>query len=155
SGIALQLRYPASRVVNVSKDDRVRWARLLAGGLQFTVLNLCVSAFRVDAMLINALHAVSALLHHAPAAYGDVGIAHHLELRRLPILEEQEVEAANLVRAVVRAIARAHAAVIDHVIQAFAAVDGRPHRADNLARGVLTLHARYRLEIGLGVVTIA
>src|SRR5262249_4021017 len=57
-----------------------------------------------------------------------------------------EVEAPDLVRAVVRAVAGADAAVVDHVVEAVAAVHRRRHRADHLAGGVLALHARHRLE---------
>src|SRR5207302_9568708 len=47
---------------------------------------------------------------------------------------------------VVRAIARADATVVNHVIQAYGAVRGRVHRTDRLARRVLAMHARHRLE---------
>ena len=60
----------------------------------------------------------------------------------------EEVEAAHFVRAVVRAVPRADAAVVDHVVQALGAVDGRPDRADQFARRVLAVHARHRLEVG-------
>ena len=63
------------------------------------------------------------------------------------ILVQQEVEAPDLVRAVVRAIPRADAAVVDHVVQAFVAVHRRRHRADHFARRVLALLTRQRLVI--------
>ena len=53
----------------------------------------------------------------------------------------EEVEAADLVRAVVAAVAGADAAVVDHLVQALVAVDGGVHRADVLARRVLAVHA--------------
>ena len=59
----------------------------------------------------------------------------------------EEVEAADLVRAVVRAVPRADAAVVGHVVQAFGAVRGRADRADLLARRVLAVLA------GIGCVT--
>ena len=95
------------------------------------------SLFRLDAMLIDALHAVRALFHHAAAAHGDIRIAHHLELRRVPILEQKEVEAPHFVGTVVGAIPRAHAAVVNHVVQAFGAVRGRAHRA-NYSQGAFS-----------------
>ncbi len=70
------------------------------------------------------------------------GLRSILKVGRVPVLVEQEVEAAHLVGAVVRAVARPHAAVVDHVVQAFVAVDGRRDRAHHLARRVLALHAR-------------
>ena len=64
------------------------------------------------------------------------GIAQRLEARRRPVLVEQEVEAPHLVGAVVRAVARADAAVVDHVVQAFGAVrrGARPGRPPRTAR---------------------
>ena len=106
-------------------------------------------------MLVDALHAVGALFHHTAAAHAHIGIAHHLVLRRLPVLEQQEIEAPHFVGTVVGAIARAHAAVVDHVIQAFAAVNRRAHRADHFAGSVLALLARHRLEVSLGIVAVA
>ncbi len=106
-------------------------------------------------MLVDALHAVSALFHHTAAAHGHIRIAHHLVLRSFPVLEQQEIEAPHFVRAIVGTVARAHAAVVNHVIQAFAAVHGRTHRADHFAGSVLALLARHRLEVGFGIVAVA
>src|SRR6185312_11585418 len=75
--------------------------------------------------------------------------------RRVPVGEEEEVKPPDFIRAVVGTIARAHAAVIDHVIQAFGAVRGRAHRADQLARSVFALHARDRLEVRFGIIAVA
>ena len=54
-----------------------------------------------------------------------------------PILEEQEVEAAHFVGTVVRAIARTHAPVVDHVVQAFGGVLRRADRA-NTSQGAFS-----------------
>src|SRR5207245_1929324 len=102
-----------------------------------------------------ALHAVCAFFHDPAAAHADVGIAHHLVLRRLPVLEEQEVEAPDLIRTIVRAVARAHAAVVDHVIQAFARVVGGAYGTNHFAGCVLALHAGHRLEERLGIIAVA
>src|SRR5208337_1026676 len=48
-------------------------------------------------------------------------------------------------------VTSADAAVIDHVVQAFAAVNGRLHRTDQFARRILALHARHGLEESLGI----
>ena len=105
------------------------------------------SRFGADARVVDALHAVRALLHDAAAAHGDVGVEHHLEHVRLRILVEREVEAPHLVRAVVRAVPGADAAVVDHVVQAFVVVHGRVDRADDLARRLLAVHAEHRLVV--------
>src|ERR1700690_4422246 len=94
----LELRHPAVGIVDVAKDNRIGRAGLLAGRLQGSVFNLELAIFAhrrrfgVNAMLGNALHAIRALFHDAAAAHGDVGIAHQLILRSLPVLEQQEVE---------------------------------------------------------------
>src|SRR5207245_10150542 len=63
----------------------------------------------------------------------------------------QEVEAAHLVGTVVGAVARADAAVVNHVVESVAAVDRGLHRADHLARRGLAVHARHRLEKDLRI----
>src|SRR6267154_3538175 len=133
-------------VVGIAENDGLGGARRLARGNDFAVADGAILLFGFDARVVDALHAISALLHHAAAADSDFGVAHELELRRFPILEAQEIEAANLVGAVIGAIACADAAVVDHVVQAFRAVHRGAYRADLLARSVLALHARNRLE---------
>src|SRR5581483_3752145 len=100
----------------------------------------------IDAALHNALHAIRTFFHNPAGAHGHIRVTHHLELRRLPILEEQEVKATYFVRTVVVAVPRAHAAVINHVIEAFAAMYGRADRTNQLTRRVFALHAGHRLE---------
>src|SRR5215469_9316793 len=153
--LRLQLRDTAIRIIDIAEDDGVRRARLLARGLQSTVFDLLFGPLGVDAMLGDALDAVRALLHDAATPHGNVGVAHHLVLLRVPVLEEQEIKAANFVWAVVRAVARAHAPVVDHVVQAFGAVQRGADRAHQFAGRVFALHARNRLEVGLGIVAIA
>ena len=101
---------------------------------------------RVDPGPIDALHAVRALLHDAARAHRDVGILRQLEDVGRVLREVEEVEPPHLVRAVVRAVAGADAAVVHHHVQALAVVHGRRHRADLLARRVLALLAGHGLE---------
>src|SRR5438309_1994380 len=157
------LRFPfrdlAVRVIDVAKRDGARRAGLLAGGLQLAsvlaLIDLAIFALSINAALVDALYAVGAFLHDAAAAHADIGIPHHLVLLGIPVLEQQEVEAAHLVRTVVRAITRPHAPVVDHVVQAFGAVQGCAHGAHQLAGRVLALHAWDGLEVSFGMVAIA
>src|SRR4029077_6902973 len=89
------------------------------------------------------------------AAHAYVRIAHHLVLRRLPILEEEKVEPPHFVRTIIRAVASAHAAVVDHIVQAFAGMIGRAHRTHDFAGRVFAMHARHWLEERLGIVAVA
>src|SRR4029453_12549220 len=141
----------ARQVDEVAELDRLRRARLLAGGLGVAVLELAAAQARVDLGRAQALHAVGALLHHAARAHGHVRVVGELEDTRRVFRVVEEVEAPHLVRAVVRAVARADAAVVDHRVQAFRVVHGGRDRADLLARGVLALHAGHRLERGARV----
>ena len=47
----------------------------LARGDDFTVADLPILALGVDARMVDALHAIGALLHDAAAAHGDVRVA--------------------------------------------------------------------------------
>ena len=54
----------------------------------------------------------------------------------------QEIEAANFVRAIIRAITCSDAAVVSHFIQAFGAVCCRADRTNRFAGSVFTMHTR-------------
>src|SRR5579864_4744753 len=64
---ALDLRRRTAELlgVEVAEHDRLGRARLLAGGLQPLVGDRLAAHLRVDLGVLDALHAVSALLHHA------------------------------------------------------------------------------------------
>ena len=83
-------------------------------------------------------------------------VAEHGQLHVLdrPVVVVEEIEAAHLVGAVVRAIPRADAAVVGHDVEALVVVDGGVDRADRLARRVLALLAGHRLEEHLRVLEI-
>src|SRR5262249_20870426 len=118
-------------------------------------MDLAVLDARAGACALDPLYAVGALLHHAAAAHRDLWVARHGERLARPVGVEVVVEAADLVRTVVRAVARPDAAVVDHVVEALAAVHGGVHRADDLTGRVLAVHAGHRLVQHLGGVQIA
>src|SRR5437588_12632113 len=103
-------------VVYVAKQDGLCRASLLAGSLNFAIAHVSSLAFGFDLGGANALHAIGAFLHDTPAAHRHLRIMEKLETICYIIGILQEVEAPHFVRTVVRAIARADAAVIDHVI---------------------------------------
>src|SRR6185437_3482417 len=131
------LLHAAAAFVHIAETDRLRRARLLASGLNRSIHDRGPAHFRGNLRAANSLHAIGALLHHAAAADRDIRIAQRLERLRREIREGEEIEATNLVRAVVRAVTRADAAVVCHVVEAVVAVHRRPDRADVFARGVL------------------
>ncbi len=69
--------------------------------------------------------------------------------------DTEEIKAAHFVRAIVRTVARTDTAVVNHVVEAFAAVVGSLHGADQLARSILALHTRHRLAVDLGIFDVA
>src|ERR1019366_6485912 len=145
----LVLRDLARLIVLIAEDDRVRRARLLARGHNFAVPNRPVLLVRRDLRCFNALHAVAALLHHTARTHRDIRIAHELRALRavIRIAVQQEVEAPYLVHAVVRAIPSAHAAVVDHQVQAFRRMHRRAHRAHQFASRILAMLTHHRLKV--------
>src|ERR1700722_3380382 len=144
-----QFGHFAGLVIDVAEGDGGGRARLLAGGDDFAVGNGAIFLVGLDARRGDALHTEAALLHDAAGTHADVGIAHQgqaLVAKVVHIGIEQEVEPPHLIGAVVGAIARAHAAVVDHGVEAF----GRVHRcadwADLLTGRVFAVLAHHGLE---------
>src|ERR1019366_3096627 len=153
--ISLEFGNAAVLIVDVAEDDGFGRARGLAGGLDFAVAHRAVLLLGVDLGRVDALHAVGAFFHHAAAAHRNVRIALQFQAWRFEIAEQEEIEAPHLVGAVVGAVTRAHAAVVDHVVEAFGAVRGGLHGADQLAGRVLAVHAGDRLVVNGGIVLFA
>ena len=114
----------------------------------------------LDLPVLDALHAVGALLHHTAHPDGDFGILHHFDQLRHPLrseltevkavklaqIEVEEIKTANLVGAIVRAVTRADATVVSHRIEAFFVVHGGIDGADDFARCEFALRTGDRLE---------
>src|SRR6267142_516013 len=150
--LGLQTADARRGVVDVAEHDRLRRTGLLAGGGDLAVLDRPVLLLGGDARRVDPLHAVGALLHDAARSHRDIRVPSQLQDRRLFVAVLQEVEAADLVRTVVGAVARPDAAVVDHVVEPLAAVAGGADRADHLARRLLALHAHDRLVVRVRVV---
>src|SRR5207245_5954220 len=78
-----EFRNAVIRIVGVSKYNCFRWARLFASGDDFAVADTTARAilaffFRRNSHIVDALHAVRALFHHASAADGHFRIPHQL-----------------------------------------------------------------------------
>src|SRR5262249_43058221 len=132
--------------------DRLRRAGLLAGGDDLSVAHAAVLLFGADLGDRDALDAVRALLHHAAPPHRDLGVGEHPHRGRAELRAVMEVvEPPDLVGAGVGAVAGADAAVVDHVVQPLGAVYGRADGADELAGGLLAVHAGDRLVVGLRV----
>src|SRR5579862_802090 len=145
--LRVELRHAAVRIGQVAEDDGRGRARLLACGHDLAIANRPVFLVGFDLGGRDALYAVAALLHHAARTDRHIRIPHQLEAWRFKVGVEQEVEPPHLVGAVVGAIPGAHAAVIDHHVEAFVGVDRSAHRANLLAGSVLALLAKHRLEM--------
>src|SRR5579872_401757 len=147
AGLGLELRDAALGIVDISEGDRLCGAGLHASRNNLAVSDAAVFLFGLNFCGVDALDAVGAFFHGAAAAHGDVGVAEAVETLRIPIRIQQEVEAADFVGAIVGTVAGADAAVVDHLVQAVAAVNRGSDRADQLARRVLALHADNRLVV--------
>src|SRR5438094_4639488 len=149
--LGLEFGHPAVRIIDVAENNCLRGARLLASRENFAVAYLAVLLFRFDLHRIDPLDAVSTFFHDAAAAHGDIGIPQAIQAGRRPIGEEQEIEAPYLVGAVVGAIPRADAAVVDHFVEALGTMHGGSYRADQLTRRVFAVHARHDFVVHLRV----
>src|SRR5207245_11235393 len=104
----------APLVVQVAEHDRVRRARLLAGGHHLAVAHAPPGLLGVDPRADDPLHAVGALLHHAAAPHRHLGAVEELEAVDVPARVLEAVEAPDLVGTGVRGVAGADAAGADH-----------------------------------------
>src|SRR5262249_36521051 len=106
------LRHGAFRIGEIAEDDRTGCTSLLAGGHDAAVFERLTGALALDLGFLDALHAVVALLHDAAHADRDVRVVVHLlnlghvDVHAAARVVVEEVEATNLVWAVVRAVAR-------------------------------------------------
>src|SRR5690606_11300396 len=159
--VGVQLGHPRLRVGDVAEDDGLGGARLLAGGDHRAIRDegaALAAGGRLpgrDAGTLDALHAVRALLHDAAGADGHVRVHRHALSRGLARRVVQVVEPAHLVGAVVRAVAGADAAVVDHHVEALLAVHRGVHRAHVLAGGPLAVHAGDGLDDGPRILELA
>src|SRR5690348_10305851 len=149
------VRHFALGIVDIPKHDGLRGASLLAGGDHFTVLNGAILYLRPDFSFLDALHAVSAFLQHAPAADRDIRVAHAVKAGCLPVGKEVEIKPSHFVGAVVRAVARADTAVVNHQVEPFGTVYGGPDRAHIFAGGIFTVHAGHHDAVGFRVLKAA
>src|SRR5256885_827863 len=146
-----QLRHAGVAVVQIAEDDRFRRARLRARGGDVTVTHGAILDPGLILRAANALHAEGALLHHALLAHRDVGIEQHGErLGEGFVLPAAfgvvvPVEVADLVRTVIRAIARADAAVVHLAVQPVGRVIRGEDGTNRFARRVAALLAEHRL----------
>src|SRR5581483_8154146 len=134
--------YAIVRVILIAKNNCLRRACLHACGLNFLVADESIFDLRSDLRLLDALHAIGTFLHHAAATYAYVRIPLHFPGLVGPVLEQHEIEAAYLIRTVIRAVAGTDTAVVNHVVQPLGTVICRLHRTHQLTWRVLALHAR-------------
>src|SRR5437016_5880138 len=123
AGIGGEAGHEGALVVQIAEHDRLRRAGLRAGRCDVAVTHTAVLEARAVLGAPDALHAEGALLHHTLLAYRDVRVEEDVERvgPALPLAaglrEVVPVEVADLVGAVVRAIARADAAVVHLAVE--------------------------------------
>src|SRR5205823_1918444 len=150
AGLARELRQPGRRVVEIPEHDRYRGTRLRARGGDVRVRDGTVLEARPVLRAADPLHAEGALLHHALLPYGDVRVEQHVQRVRptfpLParLRVVVPVEVTDLVRAVIRAVARSDTAVVHLSVEPVGRVIGGEHRAHRLAGREGALLAQHR-----------
>src|SRR5262249_62262497 len=128
--------HAAAGIVEIAEDDRARRAGLLAGSYHLAIGYRPAGDLGIDAGARDPLDAIGALFHHATRTHADLGVHQRGKRRAKAGIERlvfEEVEAADLVRAVLRAITRADAAVENLRIEAVIGMNGPVDRADHLA----------------------
>src|SRR5205085_292545 len=142
---AAQLGDRARLVLEVAEGDRLRRARLLAGGEDVAVPHAALLVtMRVVLAGDDPLYAHRALLHDAELAHGDIGVELHVERRREIVVVP--VEPTHVVRTVVAAVPRADTPVVHLGVQPLLGAIRREHRTDRLARRDLAVQAEHRHE---------
>src|SRR5262249_43947555 len=149
-------RDEAVGVVDVAEDDRLGGAGLLGGGGGLPVAGGAGVALRSGLRRLGGRRAAGGLLPDAPGTAGAGRGLLHLErlgetrglLPHRVVVPVEVVEVANLVGAVVRAVARADAAVVRHLVQALGPVRRGVDRADVLAGRLFAVDAGERLVDG-------
>src|SRR5438094_2056673 len=131
----------APGVFHVPKGDRLGRACLHARWHDIAVPHGPPVGAGVHLRSANALDTEGALLHHARAAYGDVGV--ELEMERRGPVGLEPVEASNLVGTIVVAVPRPDATIVHLTVQALFGVVRREDRADGLAGCMVALLAEH------------
>src|SRR5215208_3463643 len=152
-----QLSHRPRLVRGVAEGDRARGAGLRAGDRELVRLERALLERGAVLRLADALDAEGALLHHALAAHRDVRVELPVErlgervLLTVRLAVADPVEVADLVRAVVGAVAGADAAVVHLDVEPVRRVVGRVDGEDRLAgRGAAVL-AEHRHDARLEV----
>ena len=151
-------------VVEIAELDRLGWTSVLASGRDFVGSDFPVFNLGENLLVGDSLGTVSTLLHHASTADGDFWIHHQVlqltvtgrKLVRARVFEQrngvtviQVIEATHLVRTVVAAISSSDTAVVNHVVEAFVAVNRRGNRTNRFAWSILTVMAGDGLLLSL------
>src|SRR4051812_11755449 len=140
------------RIGGITERDGARRAGLCARYRELVRRELASLRLGPRLRLADALDAEGALLHDTLAADGDVRVELPVERLRERVLlailfaVPEPVEVANLVRAVVAAVTRAHAAVVDLDVQAIRRMIRGIHRADRLTGCIAAVLAKHRCK---------
>src|SRR5690606_32203003 len=142
----------AAWIVDVAKNDCPSWAGLLTSRHHIAVANWPFVHSRRNTRCTDPLHTIGAFLDHASPACSDVRIMDLVRSLGRPLVIVEPIETPNFVGAVVRACPRADTPAVDHLIEPFAGVHRRVHRANNFTRRFFAMHAKHGLEERLGLV---
>src|SRR6476661_5458879 len=156
---SLHLGNAAVWIFKIAEYDCLRRAGLLARGLYLAIGQFAFSLQRNILGQLDPLYAHAAFFHHAARTHRDIWVQNHAPERALHVEIELRIfrvvvpiEAAHLVRAIIRTVARANAAVVNLLVEPLRTGAGGQHRTDCLAWRVLAMLAHHRLVNALGIV---
>src|SRR3972149_2749014 len=149
-----QLANPTSRVIEITEDQRARWASLDTGRLNLTIARFAPLGLCLDLDPADALDAEGALLHDPARPGGDVRV--ELFGQRPGKLRPEPIVGAHFVGTGVATEARPDTAVVDLGVQPFRIVVGGKYRADRLAwrLGALLAHQRHEARLDVRVLPL-
>src|SRR6185312_10078470 len=136
------------RILEISENDRAARAGRCAGGHDVSVAYRTPLELGLLFAAPDPLDTERALLRHAAPAHGHIRIESQAVPR--PVWSVEEVEATDVIGAVVLAVASPHTARVHLRVEPFFRVVGRVRRADRFTRSFLALLTAERQERDFG-----
>src|SRR5262249_22168832 len=132
-------------IFHIAEGDGLCRARLHTRGNDLTVPHWASVGLGIHLCRTDALDAEGALLHHPRTTHGDVRV--ELEVERCWPVVFEPIKAADLVGAIIVAIACADTAVVDLAVQPLLSMVRRVHWTDGLTGRVVTLLTQHGHQV--------
>lgn len=147
----------AIRITQVAEGDGIGWASRLTSGTNFTIEHQATLLLRVMLRFADTLDAECTFFHNTAGPHADIRVqsawvaVHGRVAHDIPLMGKP-VEASNLVRTGVRAVASSDAAIIGLNVHTFLIMRGRIDWTNRFAGCVVTVLTGNRLIAQLGII---